>query len=89
MIERPFWIQRIEEAWRVAPIVWLAGVRRIGKTTLAKSLGEGLILYLNCDLPVVEEMVAQPEMFFRNCDRLDIFVVNPRQWLDRFADPTR
>ncbi|MDO8724428.1 MAG: ATP-binding protein [Syntrophales bacterium] len=69
MIERPFWIQRIEEAWRAAPIVWLAGVRRIGKTTLVKSLGEDRILYLNCDLPVVEEMVAQPEMFFRNCDR--------------------
>jgi predicted AAA+ superfamily ATPase len=66
MIERPFWIQRLEEAWRAAPIVWLAGVRRIGKTTLVKSLGEDRIRYLNCDLPVVEELVAQPELFFRN-----------------------
>lgn len=66
MIERPFWIERLEEAWRAAPIVWLAGVRRVGKTTLVKGLGEDRILYLNCDLPVVTEMVAQPEMFFRN-----------------------
>jgi hypothetical protein len=24
MIDRPFWRQRIEAAWREAPIVWLA-----------------------------------------------------------------
>ncbi len=69
MIERPFWIQRLETAWRSAPIVWLAGVRRIGKTTLVKSLGEERILYLNCDLPVVEDMVSQPEMFFKSCKK--------------------
>jgi len=22
MIERPFWIKRIEEAWRTVPVVW-------------------------------------------------------------------
>ena len=69
MIERPYWKNRIEEAWQTVPIVWLSGVRRVGKTTLVKSLGEERILYLNCDLPVVEEMIAQPEVFFRNCDR--------------------
>ncbi len=69
MIERPFWTSRLEKAWQAAPIVWLAGVRRVGKTTLVKSLGEGRILYLNCDLPVVEEMIAQPDIFFKNCDR--------------------
>lgn len=69
MIDRPFWINRLEGAWKRAPVAWLAGVRRVGKTTLVKSLGEDRILYLNCDLPVVEDMVAQPEIFFRNCDR--------------------
>jgi len=69
MIKRPFWVQRLEKAWQSAPIVWLAGVRRVGKTTLVKSLGEDRILYLNCDLPVVEEMVAQPDIFFKNCER--------------------
>jgi len=39
MIKRPFWEDRLEQAWREAPIVWLAGVRRSGKTTLAQSLG--------------------------------------------------
>jgi predicted AAA+ superfamily ATPase len=38
MFERPFWINRIEEAWQQVPIAWLCGVRRCGKTTLAESL---------------------------------------------------
>lgn len=39
MIERPFWLERIEAAWREAPIAWLCAVRRGGRTTLAESLG--------------------------------------------------
>lgn len=65
MIPRPFWLQRIEAAWREVPIAWLCGVRRCGKTTLAKSLGEGRILYLNCDLPSIEDMVRDPQVFYR------------------------
>lgn len=36
MIPRPFWQQCIEQAWADAPIVWLCGVRRVGKTTLTE-----------------------------------------------------
>lgn len=61
---RPFWLSRLDAAWRHAPIVWLCGVRRAGKTTLARSLGAERILYLNCDLPVVEEMVHDPVLFY-------------------------
>jgi predicted AAA+ superfamily ATPase len=67
MISRPFWHQRLDEAWREAPIVWLAGVRRSGKTTLAESLGEEQVLYVNCDLPSVEDMIFDPQVFFRGC----------------------
>jgi predicted AAA+ superfamily ATPase len=67
MIERPFWINRLNEAWQEAPIAWLAGVRRVGKTTLAQSLTKADSQYLNCDLPVVADMVADPELFYRNC----------------------
>lgn len=69
MISRPFWQQRIEDAWREAPIVWLAGVRRAGKTTLAENLGADRILYVNCDLPSVEDMVRDPQVFFRGCGK--------------------
>jgi predicted AAA+ superfamily ATPase len=69
MISRPFWQRRIEDAWIEAPIVWLCGVRRSGKTTLAESLGAERILYLNCDLPSVEEMVSDPTLFYRGCSK--------------------
>jgi hypothetical protein len=67
MISRPFWLQRIDAAWRDAPIAWLSGVRRCGKTTLAESLGPERTLYLNCDLPTVGDIVHDPALFFRSC----------------------
>ena len=69
MIARPFWLQRLSSAWAEAPIVWLCGVRRVGKTTLADSLGADQLLYLNCDLPSTEDVVADPEMFYRSCTK--------------------
>ncbi|MEW6683493.1 MAG: ATP-binding protein [Nitrospirota bacterium] len=69
MITRPFWQARIESAWREAPIVWLSGVRRSGKTTLAQSLGAEQTFYVNCDLPAVEDMVRDPVLFYRNCPK--------------------
>ena len=69
MINRPFWRDRLEQLWQEAPIVWLAGVRRSGKTTLAQSLGAERSLYVNCDLPVTEDRLSDPVLFFRGCDR--------------------
>lgn len=69
MIDRPFWINRIEASWIEAPIAWLAGVRRIGKTTLVRTFSSDQALYVNCDLPSSSGMVADPELFYRNCDR--------------------
>ncbi|MFH1435462.1 MAG: AAA family ATPase, partial [Pseudomonadota bacterium] len=69
MIQRPFWMKRLESAWSEASIAWLSGVRRCGKTTIAKSLGQDRALYLNCDLPSVADMVRDPVLFYRNCDK--------------------
>jgi len=85
MIQRPFWLQRIEDAWREAPIAWLCGVRRSGKTTLAESLGADRVLYVNCDLPVVEDMVRDPQMFFRSCTKPVVVFDEVHQ----LHDPTR
>jgi predicted AAA+ superfamily ATPase len=62
MINRPFWIQQIMNAWSSRSIVWLSGVRRVGKTTLAQMLNKAT--YLNCDLPSVVRSVEDPELFF-------------------------
>ena len=69
MIQRPHWIRRIEAAWEEASIVWLAGVRRAGKTTLAQSFGTDRVHYLNCDLPVVADMVGDPDLFYGNLEK--------------------
>lgn len=69
MIPRPFWQERVEQAWREAPIAWLSGVRRGGKTTLAEMFGANRALLLNCDLPSVEERIGDPELFFRSCTK--------------------
>jgi predicted AAA+ superfamily ATPase len=63
MIERPFWRERVDSAWGKASIVWLTGVRRVGKTTLAKHWGEAT--YFNCDLPRNQRMLEDPEHLFR------------------------
>jgi uncharacterized protein len=63
-IARPFWLERLHGGWRHAPIVWLSGVRRVGKTTLARSLPKAM--YLNCDLPSTAEHLADPERFFQS-----------------------
>ena len=70
MVERPHWEKRIEDAWKEAPIDWLSGVRRSGKTTLAQSLKSPKeVLYVNCDLPVTEDRVRDPELFFQSCEK--------------------
>jgi len=66
-IARPYWRRRLEDAWKQVPVVWLSGVRRVGKTTLAKSVPDAL--YLNCDLPSTGERVADPERFLRSVER--------------------
>ena len=43
-------------------MVWLHGVRRIGKTTLCRSLDE--VVYFDCELPSVRRQLDAPERFF-------------------------
>jgi predicted AAA+ superfamily ATPase len=58
---RRFWLQHLNAAWRRHSIVWLSGVRRSGKTTIAQSLPRAE--YLDCELPSVRRLLAQPEAF--------------------------
>lgn len=86
MIKRPHWQRRIHEAWKETPIVWLSGVRRSGKTTLAQSLGSSEeVLYVNCDLPVTEDRLDDPELFFRSCEK-PIVVFDE---IHQLSDPSR
>src|SRR3990172_5281225 len=59
--KRRYWLARIEDAWRRWPVLWLSGVRRSGKTTLAQTVEAAE--YLDCELPSVRRALAQPESF--------------------------
>ena len=60
-IRRDLWLQRVNRAWPDRTIVWLSGVRRVGKTTLARMLPDSV--YVNCDLPSTARMLRDPELF--------------------------
>jgi predicted AAA+ superfamily ATPase len=62
--QRRFWQQAIEQAWSLRPVVWLRGVRRVGKTTLAQSLDR--VRYFDCELPAVRRRIESPESFLRH-----------------------
>jgi len=83
MIDRPFWKSRIHRAWQQAPLVWLAGVRRVGKTVLAKELGAAE--FLNCDLPGEAARLADPESFFRSVEKPLVILDEVHQ----LPDPSR
>ena len=84
MVERPFWLNRLFEGWSKRPLVWLAGVRRAGKTTLARMLPD--TVYMNCDLPSVEDRLEDPESFFRSQTPDRIIVLDE---VHRLPDPSR
>lgn len=64
MVVRNFWSEKIHRTWKLAPIVWLTGVRRSGKTTLCESLTGAKLL--NCDLPQTAALLEDPEVFYRS-----------------------
>jgi predicted AAA+ superfamily ATPase len=61
MIKRTFWVDRIEKAWEKRSVIWLAGVRRAGKTVLCQSLDA--IEYFDCEKPRTRERLEDPETF--------------------------
>jgi predicted AAA+ superfamily ATPase len=62
MVNRRFWHNLIEKAWEWRTVIWLAGVRRSGKTCLAQSLDK--VEYFDCELPRTRLMLEDPEGFW-------------------------
>jgi predicted AAA+ superfamily ATPase len=55
------WQELIEAAWREKNIIWLMGVRGVGKTTLCQSLAD--TEYFDCERPRVRQLLEDPEGF--------------------------
>ena len=84
MKNRPFWVERIKQVWKSRPIAWLSGVRRVGKTTLAKMFPDAI--FLNCDLPSVIRRLDDPEYFYESLDKQSIVIFDE---VHRVEDPSR
>ncbi|OFW28423.1 MAG: hypothetical protein A3H97_14840 [Acidobacteria bacterium RIFCSPLOWO2_02_FULL_65_29] len=61
MVKRRHWLEQIDRHWSRRSILWLRGVRRTGKTSLARSLPG--IEYFDCELPRVRGAMEDPEAF--------------------------
>jgi predicted AAA+ superfamily ATPase len=64
MVNRHFWQDRIKESFKERSVVWLSGVRRVGKTILSKSLPN--MEYFDCELPRVRRMMEDPQSFLED-----------------------
>ncbi len=61
MKPRKFWHQKIEQSWKRRSVLWLSGVRRVGKTCLCKTLSG--VEYFDCELPRIRRLMDSPEDF--------------------------
>jgi predicted AAA+ superfamily ATPase len=64
IIKRYFWLELINNSWEKRSIIWLSGVRRVGKTCLCKSLPN--IEYFDCELPRTRREMEDPEAFLES-----------------------
>ncbi len=84
MKKRPIWINKIRQVWLKRPIVWLSGVRRVGKTTISKMFTDAK--YLNCDLPSVVRILDDPESFYASLNKDSIVIFDE---VHRLPDPSK
>jgi predicted AAA+ superfamily ATPase len=90
MVTRSHWLKRIEDAWTTRPIVWLRGVRRVGKTVLVRSLPD--TLYFDCDRPDHRQRMTDPAYFLETVRGRRVVLdevhrlANPSELLKNAAD---
>jgi len=84
MIKRSLWLHRIQQAWKRRSIVWLSGVRRVGKTTLTQMLPDAVSM--NCDLPSTLRALEDPELFLDSQVKGSVLIFDEIHHLD---DPSR
>ena len=63
MVTRKFWYEKIFSLWNHRSIIWLSGVRRVGKTFLCQSIPE--VEYFDCELPSARRQMEDPESFLK------------------------
>jgi len=72
MVQRKFWLTTIQQSWKQRSVIWLAGVRRVGKTFLCRSIQD--IEYFDCELPRTRRMMEDVEGFLENLRKKTIAI---------------
>ena len=83
MIKRNLWLEKLRLAWQIRSVVWLSGVRRVGKTTLTRMLPDAT--YMNCDLPSVARSLEDPELFLHEHSDNQVLIFDE---VHRLPDPS-
>jgi uncharacterized protein len=83
MIKRSFWENKLYDSWEKRSIIWLSGVRRVGKTTLVKMLSGSM--YLNCDLSTDLRRLENPEFFYQSVPENKMIIFDE---IHRHPDPS-
>src|SRR5215469_665776 len=90
MVQRHFWQKLVEQNWHERSVVWLAGVRRVGKTFLCQSLHD--IEYFDCELPRMRRLMEDAQAFLEGLGKRRIILdevhrlPNPSELLKIAAD---
>lgn len=90
MVQRHFWLKKINELWSEKSIIWLCGVRRAGKTFLCNSIPQAE--FYDCELISVRSELENPEDFLNNNKNKKIIIdevhklANPSELLKIAAD---
>jgi predicted AAA+ superfamily ATPase len=84
MKTRDRWLREIERLWRQKSIIWLSGVRRIGKTSLCRMVPG--VEYFNCELPSVQRQLEDIEFFLSQREKGARLALDE---IHRMEDPTR
>jgi hypothetical protein len=82
MVKRHFWLEQIDSAWKKKSLIWLTGVRRVGKTYLCQSLPD--IEYFDCERPRLRRQMEDPESFLEKLQHKKIVLDE----VHRLANPT-
>lgn len=61
VVRRVFWENLIESMWQEKSIIWLMGLRRVGKTSLCKNLPD--VEYFDCESKKIRDILVNYEDF--------------------------
>lgn len=90
MQKRSFWQKKLEYLLDEYRLIWLSGVRRVGKTTLCRSLAN--VEYFDCESPRLRKELEDPEFFFGKLGKKTIILdevhrlLNPSEVLKLAVD---